>query len=126
MKKKDIKPSPLSRLLTYSGKYQGLIWQAIACSVFNKIFDLAPPALIGAAVDVVVNRQRSLIARLGISDAYEQLLFLTFLSAVIWSLESLFEYAYERLWRNLAQNVQHDLRIEAYSHLQDLELKMIF
>ena len=122
MKKKDIKPSPLSRLLTYSGKYQGLIWQAIACSVFNKIFDLAPPALIGAAVDVVVNRQRSLIARLGISDAYEQLLFLTFLSAVIWSLESLFEYAYERLWRNLAQNVQHDLRIEAYSHLQDLEL----
>ena len=37
-------------------------------------------------------------------------------------MESLFEYAYERLWRNLAQNVQHDLRIEAYSHLQDLEL----
>ena len=122
MKKKDIKRSPLSRLLAYSGKYQGLIWQAIACSVINKIFDLAPPALIGAAVDVVVKRQDSLIAKLGISDAYEQLLFLTFLSAVIWSLESLFQYAYERLWRNLAQNVQHDLRIEAYSHLQDLEL----
>jgi ATP-binding cassette subfamily B protein len=37
-------------------------------------------------------------------------------------LESAFEYAASRLWRNLAQVIQHDLRVSAYSHIQDLEL----
>jgi ATP-binding cassette subfamily B protein len=59
---------------------------------------------------------------LGIRDAFGQLLFLTFLSAIIWGLESLFEYVYDQLWRNLAQNIQHDLRLDAYSHLQELEI----
>jgi ATP-binding cassette subfamily B protein len=33
-----------------------------------------------------------------------------------------FEYIYARLWRNLAQTIQHDLRLDAYGHLQELEL----
>ena len=41
---------------------------------------------------------------------------------IIWSLESIFEYAYERLWRELAQNIQHDLRLDAYAHIQNLQL----
>ncbi len=113
---------PLQRLLKYGGKYRLAIWQAVTCSILNKIFDLAPPALIGAAVDVVVERQESLIARLGVKDVFGQLLILTFLSMIIWGLESIFEYAYGKLWRNLAQVIQHDLRIEAYNHIQDLEL----
>ena len=113
---------PLQRLLQYGKAYQPLIWQAVACSILNKIFDLAPPVLIGAAVDVVVKQQDSLIAQLGFKDVFVQLLILTFLSIVIWGLESLFQYTYERLWRNLAQNIQHDLRLDAYSHLQELEL----
>jgi ATP-binding cassette subfamily B protein len=114
--------NPLTRLLRYGRKYRRLIWQAVICSVLNKIFDLAPPALIGAAVDVVVKQEDSLIARFGIRDTFQQLLILCILSAIIWSLESLFEYAYERLWRNLAQTIQHDLRLDAYAHVQDLEL----
>ncbi|HEY9813929.1 MAG TPA: ABC transporter ATP-binding protein, partial [Candidatus Sericytochromatia bacterium] len=93
-----------------------------ACSILNKIFDLAPPALIGAAVDVVVKKQDSLIAQLGVKDVFHQLVILSFLSLIIWGLESVFEYAYARLWRNLAQNIQHNLRLDAYSHLQELEL----
>ena len=27
-----------------------------------------------------------------------------------------------KFWRNLAQNIQHNLRLDAYNHLQDLEL----
>ncbi|NEO97166.1 MAG: ABC transporter ATP-binding protein [Symploca sp. SIO2E9] len=113
---------PLQRLLNYGHKYRPLIWQAIACSVFNKIFDLAPPVLIGAAVDVVVQQQNSLIAKLGITDVFSQLLILVFFSLLIWGLESIFQYAYERLWRNLAQVIEHDLRLDAYEHLQSLEL----
>ncbi|HEY9667713.1 MAG TPA: ABC transporter ATP-binding protein [Coleofasciculaceae cyanobacterium] len=113
---------PLLRLLNYGHHYRIQIWQAIACSILNKLFDLAPPALIGAAVDVVVQRQDSLIAQFGVEDVFTQLLILAFLSFIIWGLESVFEYAYARLWRNLAQSIQHDLRLDAYGHLQSLEL----
>jgi ATP-binding cassette, subfamily B, bacterial len=51
-----------------------------------------------------------------------QLGVLALLSFLIWSAESLFEYLYALLWRNLAQTVQHELRIEAWDHLQRLEL----
>lgn len=113
---------PLQRLLAYGRPYRTQIWLAVVCSILNKIFDLAPPALIGAAVDVVVEQQDSLLARLGIADVFWQLVALSLLSLVIWGLESVFEYAYARLWRNLAQTMQHALRLDAYSHLQNLEL----
>jgi ATP-binding cassette, subfamily B, bacterial len=114
--------APLQRLLRYSRAYRGRIWLAVGCSILNKIFDLAPPYLIGMAVDVVVRRQSSWIAALGVRDLTGQLLVLSLLTLLIWSLESLFEYAYARLWRNLAQTLQHDLRRDAYGHLQQLEL----
>jgi ATP-binding cassette, subfamily B, bacterial len=113
---------PFQRLFDYSHQYQSQIWQATVASILNKIFDLAPPALIGAAVDVVVKQQDSIIAQFGIKNIAEQLWVLAILSFIIWGLESLFEYAYQRLWRNLAQTIQHDLRLDAYGHLQDLEL----
>jgi ATP-binding cassette subfamily B protein len=88
----------------------------------NKCFDLAPPVLIGLAVDVVVQQQDSLIARWGVESVRGQFLILTALTVVIWGLESMFEYAYDVLWRNLAQSIQMDLRIDAYAHLQDLDM----
>jgi ATP-binding cassette, subfamily B, bacterial len=113
---------PFQRLFDYGHQYQRQIGQATATSILNKIFDLAPPALIGAAVDVVVKQQDSLIAQFGIKNIAGQLWVLAILSFIIWGLESVFEYAYQRLWRNLAQTIQHDLRIDAYRHLQDLEI----
>ena len=116
------KKHPLLRLSRYAKKYRALIWQAAVCSVLNKLFDLAPPALIGAAVDVVIKQDNSIIAQFGITDTFQQLLIICILSAIVWGLESVFEYGLERLWRNLAQSIQHGLRINAYSHVQDLEL----
>ena len=123
MPRNKAKPSdhPLSRLLSYGDRYKTVIWQATACSILNNLFDLAPPAIIGAAVDVVVQKEDSIVARFGITDIFGQLLVLSLLSALVWILESVFEYAYTRLWRNLAQNMQHDIRLDAYSHVQDLE-----
>jgi ATP-binding cassette, subfamily B, bacterial len=113
---------PLQRLLDYGHQYQRQIWLATGASVSNKIFDLAPPALIGMAVDVVVKQQDSIIAQLGIQNISAQFAILSFFTVVIWILESFFEYRYKLLWRNLGQNVQHNLRIDAYKHLQELEL----
>ena len=114
---------PLLRLIQYGRAYRQQIWLATLCSVLNKFFDLAPPVLIGVAVDVAVKKQDSLIARWGIVDIQQQFLLLAVLTFIVWSLESAFEYAYARLWRNLSQKIQHDLRIDAYSHLQELELE---
>jgi ATP-binding cassette subfamily B protein len=59
--------------------------------------------LIGTAVDVVVKKQDSVIARLGITDIFGQSLILAFFTVIVWVLESVFEYAYKRLWRNLSR-----------------------
>ena len=78
--------------------------------------------LIGMAVDIVVLREASLLGRLGISDLFAQLLILGGLTLLIWILESLFEYIQRVYWRNLAQSMQHDLRADAYDHVQHLEM----
>ncbi|NER39147.1 MAG: ABC transporter ATP-binding protein [Oscillatoria sp. SIO1A7] len=113
---------PLKRLLSYGRKYRGLIWQASAYSIFNRIFGLTPPVLIGAGVDVVVQKENSLIANLGVSNVLQQFLILSLIALFLWLCESLLEYAYSQAWRNLSQTIQHDLRLDAYARLQELDL----
>ena len=112
----------LQRLTAALHPHRRLVWLAAGCSVLNKLFDLAPPVLIGLAVDVVVKQNTSWLAAWGVSSVPGQLGVLAVLSFGIWSAESLFEYLYALLWRNLAQTVQHELRQEAYGHLQQLEM----
>lgn len=113
---------PLSRLWAYATAYRRRIVAATTYSVLNKAFDLAPPVLIGVAIDVVVQQQDSLLARLGFTEPRQQLVLLAVVTFVIWVLESVFEYAYGVTWRNLAQTIQHDLRVDGYDHLQTLDL----
>ena len=109
---------PLKRLLRYMNPHKGTVWLATICSVLNKIWDLAPPLLIGLAVDVVVEREDSFLASFGYSDPWHQILILSVVTFLIWGLESIFEYLYGILWRNLAQTVQHEMRLETFSHVQ--------
>ncbi len=113
--------SPLRRLLAYTRPHRKRLRLAAACSILNKIFDLAPPLLIGAAVDIVVRQEDSVFASWGVVDPKSQLWLLGGLTLVIWMLESAFEYAHAILWRNLAQTIEHDLRLDAYSHVQSLD-----
>jgi len=116
------KTHPLIRLWGYARDHRRAMVLASLYSILNKIFDLAPPLLIGAAVDTVVQKSYSFIARLGISDVRSQLLALAGLTVVIWVFESLFQYLYQVAWRNLAQTLQHELRVDAYDHVQHLKL----
>ncbi|WP_310429902.1 ABC transporter ATP-binding protein [Chamaesiphon sp. VAR_48_metabat_135_sub] len=113
---------PLQRLLAYGQQYRGQTWQAAIASVFNKLCDVAPEILIGMAVDVVVKKQDSFIANLGIRNVEQQLIILTVITVIVWVLESLSQYIYTNLWRNLSQKIQHNLRLDAYGHIQQLEL----
>ena len=114
---------PLMRLLSHLRHYRGLVLLASLCSVLNKVWDLAPPVLIGMAIDVVAAREDSFLAQMGYPDVYDQLYILTGITVVIWVLESMFQYFYAVLWRNLAQTAQHELRMSAYTHIQNLEMQ---
>jgi ATP-binding cassette subfamily B protein len=111
---------PLRRLYDYARPHRAQAVWGTVYSVLNKVFDILPEILIGVAVDVVVNREDSFLAGLGLPDPMHQLLALTALTIVVWLLESLFEYLYALRWRGLAQNLQHELRLAAYQHVQQL------
>ncbi|WP_144775554.1 ABC transporter ATP-binding protein [Marinobacter maritimus] len=111
-----------ARLLRYARGYRRQIVAATTCSVVNKLFDIAPEILIGIALDVVVNQEDSFVASLGITESLNQILVLGVLTFFIWAGESLFEYLYQILWRNLAQRLQSDLRQDAYEHVQKLDM----
>ncbi len=111
------------RLLWHLREYRWQVWLASFCSIMNKFWDLAPPILIGMAIDVVTYKEDSMLADFGYPDPYDQFLILVALTVIIWVLESLFEYWFGVLWRNLAQNAQHELRMDAYEHIQNLEMQ---
>ena len=56
--------------------------------MINKVFDLAPPVLIGLAVDVVVEQDTSWLSRLGATTVTSQLITLAVLSFLVWTAES--------------------------------------
>ena len=114
---------PLRRLLSHLKHHQLTVILASICSILNKFWDLAPPILIGMAIDVVVQREDSFLSNYGYPDPHNQFLILVGVTVIIWVLESLFEYWWGILWRNLAQTAQHELRMDAYDHIQNLEMQ---
>ncbi|MEO1596088.1 MAG: ABC transporter ATP-binding protein [Pseudomonadota bacterium] len=112
----------LTRLLHYARGFRPRYLAASFCSVMNKLFDVMPEILIGIAIDVVVRQQDSFVAAAGITDPKHQIVLLAVLTLVIWIGESVFEFLLLVLWRNLAQDLQHKMRIDAYSHVQQLDL----
>ncbi len=112
----------LARLLRYARGYRRQIIAATTCSIINKLFDIAPEILIGVAIDVVVNQEESFVAGLGFETAQEQITILAVLTFFIWAGESLFEYLFQILWRNLAQRLQADMRQDTYEHAQRLDM----
>lgn len=114
----DSHKHPLRRLLGYARDLSGRVILASLYSVLNKLFDIMPEILIGMAIDVVVRQEDSFLARFGIEDPKQQLLLLGGLTFLIWLGESVFQYLYSIEWRNLAQTLQHRLRLDAWKHLQ--------
>jgi ATP-binding cassette subfamily B protein len=116
-------PSPLQQLWHRAAGHRRKVVLATTFSVLNKLCDVAPELLIGVAVDVVVNDHRSLVGRVfGVEDRFQQLTILAVVTVVVWILESVTDYIADVLWRTLAQQIEHDMRMEAYRHVQELEL----
>jgi len=95
---------------------------AALCSALNKICDIVPEILIGISIDVVVNQERSLVARTGITDPFQQLYLVGGITALLWIFESVFEYLYSITWHSIAHNIQNQLRIKTYKAVQQQDL----
>jgi len=108
----------LLHLIRYAKGYRRRIILASTCSALNTFFDVMPEILIGIAIDVVVNQQESFVASLGFQTPQSQIVALGILTFIIWVGESIFEFLHLILWRNLAQDLQADLRQDAYDQVQ--------
>ena len=111
------------KLLVYAKPWRYKIFIASFYSIVNKLFDIMPEILIGFAVDLIVKGQDSFIANMGFESEKSQIMILAICTFLIWVFESLFQYLYSISWRNLAQSIEHNVRIDAYSHVQDLHTK---
>lgn len=109
----------LSRLLKHFDRYRVQVYRATLHSILNQILDLAPPLLIGLAVDVVVKQESSYLAT-WYPEPIHQLYVLGVCTFLVWGGESLFEFLYQKCWRELAQFVQKDLRSDVYAHIHKL------
>ena len=113
----------LKRLYLYSKEQETKVRRGIIYSILNKLFDLAPPVLIGIAIDIVVEGADSFLGTLGIQDRRQQLIVLAFLTFVIWALESTFDYFAAVTWRNISQDVEHSLRTDTFDNVLGLDLQ---
>ena len=114
--------SNLRDLYASSPNQKAKLIRGVVYSFLNKVFDLAPPVLIGIAIDIVVEGEESFIAQFGFIDKKQQLIVLAFLTFCIWSLESLFDYVAAVTWRNISQDIEHQLRMDTYTNTQTLDL----
>ena len=117
-----MKENNLRDLFNYALEQDTKVRRGIIYSILNKIFDLAPPILIGIAIDIVVEGSDSFIGNLGYSDRRQQLIILAVLTFIIWGLESAFDYIAAVTWRNISQDIEHSLRTDAFNNVLGLDL----
>ena len=117
-----MKENNLKDLFNYALDQGTKVRRGIIYSILNKIFDLAPPILIGIAIDIVVEDSDSFIGNLGYTDRRQQLIILAILTLIIWGLESAFDYIAAVTWRNISQDIEHSLRTDTFNNVLDLDL----
>ena len=122
MSSKNNSYTSFARFLQYARPWRKNIIISSIYSIVNKLFDIAPEILIGIAVDLVVQKNDSIIAKLGFVSIESQITFLAIATFFIWAFESLFQYLYSISWRNLAQTIEHEIRTDAYNHVQNLDM----
>ncbi len=114
---------PMWRLFRFIDQYRSAFWFSIGSSITNKIFDLMPPFLTAWIIDTVSGQIPAWIPQLtGWKEPWPVVIFLAVLTLLIFGFESFFEWLHKRGFMRLAQQVQHDLRLQAYAALQSREM----
>ena len=115
---------PIGSLLRYVQRYKILFWFSVASSISNKVLDLMPPLLVGWVIDSVRGEPPDWIVDVLPQGAEPATMaaFLAGLGVVIFAFESLFEWGFQSGFMRVAQNAQHDLRVDSYDAVQRREM----
>ncbi|WP_222710839.1 ABC transporter ATP-binding protein [Quadrisphaera setariae] len=114
---------PLRALWRHHRRHRPRFALAVLMTTLNTAADVAPELLLGVAIDIVVRGSDSFVGTvLGIEGRFEQLVVVAVVNALVWVVESLTDYAASVLWRGLAQSVQDELRTEAYTAVQAMDV----
>ncbi|WP_218974406.1 ABC transporter ATP-binding protein [Streptomyces sp. NP160] len=114
---------PLRALWRHHRRHRPRFALAVLMTALNTAADVAPELLLGVAIDIVVRGSDSFVSTLlGVEGRFEQLVVVAVVNAAVWVVESLTDYAASVLWRGLAQAVQDELRTEAYTAVQAMDV----
>ncbi|MCB9935626.1 MAG: ABC transporter ATP-binding protein [Planctomycetes bacterium] len=120
---KDIE-RPMRRLFGYMRPMRVRLGLGVGASVINKVLDLAPPILVAWLIDSVTgNTPLWMKSTLGLGSTMSQVVFLAVLTVIIFALESVSQWGYAYGFMTVSQDMQHQLRIDAYSRMQDREIR---
>ena len=99
--------------------FKARLWLSTTAAIFNKVADLMPPVMVGWIIDTVThNAPLWIIATTGTTDPWPLAITLSIIAIIVFGVESLFQWGYQYGFMSLAQQVQHQLRIQTYDHLQ--------
>lgn len=123
MRSHQNEPSFFGPLFLFLKPHRNRLNFAIASSILNKVLDLMPPILVGWVIDSLSGKP-PYFAHWFIDEAnrWGMAIFLSVLAVVIFGFESLFEWMYKKSFMSLAQDAQHELRMAAWSHIQNREM----
>ncbi len=114
----DSTKSPMRRLFKAIHPFKWQFRISVFYSVINKVLDLMPPFLTAWLIDTVSGETPQWIGEIGMISPWEEVIFIIFLTVIIFLLESFFEWRYKKGFLKLAQNIQHHVRLHCYEKLQ--------
>jgi ATP-binding cassette subfamily B protein len=121
--------NPMKRLFReYGAHYKLQVFVGIFASIFARLLDLAPPVLLGFALDAVFREDKNfqdiwfVPDSLVPADPQGQLLLTVVLIGGAFLFGSLFHWVRNWGFNSFAQNIQHDVRTDTYDKMQRLNM----
>jgi ATP-binding cassette subfamily B protein len=96
---------------------------SVGFSVVNKVFDLAPPILVAWLIDSVSGNAPGWMSGIGMTEMFPQIVFVAILTVLIFGVESLSQWGFAYGFMTIAQDMQHRLRVDAYTRMQSREIR---
>ena len=116
MKKKNLAPSPIKRVLRYIKKYSALLILSVLLSLITVGLTLYIPIIIGDAIDLIAGKDN-----VPFSELFKLLTNAGIISVII----ALLQWIMNTINNKMTYNITRDVRNEAFSKLERLPLKYI-
>jgi ATP-binding cassette subfamily B protein len=121
--REDAKTGHSMRALVRSGERDPrLRWKASGSSVSNTVLSLASPLSLGLLMTAALSGGSSVLASWGVTAPLTQMVAFSGLFLSLKGLETRTNYQSHALWQRYATEVEHALRMRAFSHIEYLDM----